>query len=156
MRASRVTEHKLVLQEFVNTPAGRTLLRAAADATGRSSDALAARIAVLPPLDFYAPFREHRRAWRAGPELLVGAIRDKADSTLVGHAPNGTRTVLNAKGGVPAITLFVLTPAERKSERIDAQPDGPGDVIQDANDGERSGTFEWVGRDGKTGLPPVD
>lgn len=149
MRASRVTEHKLVLQEFVTTPAGRHLVRAAAEATRQSEETLAARIARLAPLDFYAPFREHRKTWRATAEVTVAAIADKDARWLTSYATDGAQVLLDGNAGVPARALLVLTSAERKSPRIDAQPDTPGNVIQDANDGEISGTYEWIGRDGK-------
>jgi hypothetical protein len=50
---------------------------------------------------------------------------------------------------------MLLRPAERKSPRIDPQPDVPGDVIQDPGDGEVSGTIEWVGRDGRAHVSPL-
>lgn len=59
MRASLVSEHKLVLQEFVRTPTGQKVLAASASAGNRDPEQLAADIAHLPPLDFYVPSREH-------------------------------------------------------------------------------------------------
>lgn len=155
MRSSQVTEHKLVLQEFVATPAGRHLVRVAAGMTDQSVDELGTRISLLPPLDFYAPFREHRTSWRATPEVLVGAIARKETNLLRAYATDGSSVMLDGRTGTPSRTLLVLTPAERKSLRIDPQPDEPGAVIQEPRDGETSGSLEWVGRDGRVRSVPL-
>lgn len=73
MRASLLTEHKLVLQEFVATPAGRTLVNAGAMAIGVTGDSLGRVIASLPPMDFYVPGAAHRKSWRGDGQVLVAA-----------------------------------------------------------------------------------
>lgn len=141
MRQSRVTEHKLVLQEFVGTPAGRHLLRVAALESGLTVDALAGRIAALPAMDFYAPLRVHRATWRGGAEVLVGATLSPKTPMLTAYTTGGDAVTMDARDGVPARPVLVLHPAQRKSPRFAPQPDAPGDVIQEFGDGELSGTL---------------
>lgn len=141
MRASRVTEHKLVLQEFVRTPAGQHMLRAAAAASGTTVSGLAGQIAELPAMDFYAPFREHRASWRGSTDVVVAATLDENAVNVLAYGTDGARVALDARDGVPGRPLLLLHPAERKSPRFNPQPDTPGDVIQDFGDGESSGTI---------------
>lgn len=148
MRQSRVTEHKLVLQEFIGTPAGRNLLRVAAQQSGLTVDALAARIAALPEMDFYAPLRVHRATWRGGAEVLIGATLAPKEPVLTAYTTGGEAVTMDARDGVPARPVLVLHPAERKSLRFAPQSDSPGDVIQDFGDGELSGTVQPVPGDG--------
>lgn len=155
MRGSRVTEHKLVLQEFVGTPEGRLLVAAAAQATGTTSEAVLSRVRALPLMDFYAPYREHRNRWRATADVRVGAALNPEKSAMILYATNGHAVELREPDGVPSRPVLFLIPAERKSLRIDAQPDRPGAVIQDEGDGELSGTLEWVGRDGRVQSVPL-
>lgn len=149
MRASPVTQHKLVLQEFVLTPAGRHMVEAAAKATGTIPEAVLADVRSLPPMDFYAPYRQHRRTWRATEDVLVGTFLSDEQPAMNLYATDGGATRYFQGDPVPGRPVLFIRPAERKSPRVNAQPNTPGDVIQDANDGELSGTYEWVGRDGK-------
>lgn len=142
MRRSPVTEHKLVLQEFIRSRAGEHVLRAAAAATGQRAEALAARIDALPAMDFYAPFREHRISWRANADVLVGVTMDPDRLELEAFSPAGASVALDARDGVPAKALLILHPAERKGLRENPQPDVAGDVIQEFVDGESSG--RWI------------
>lgn len=137
-RASRVTEHKLVLQEFVHTPGGRHLVRAAAEATGTTPAALEARIATLPELDFYLPFLEHRTSWRGTGDVLVGATLSPEEPVLLTYGTDGTAMALDSRVGIPSRPVIVLHPAEPKSLRLHPQPDTRGEVIQDFTDGELS------------------
>jgi hypothetical protein len=141
-RASRVTEHKLVLQEFVHTPAGRHLVRAAAEASGTTPAAFEARIAALPELDFYLPFRAHRASWRGTGDILVGATFTPKEPVLLTYGTDGTATALDSREGIPSRPMIVLHPAEQKSLRFHPQPDTRGDVVQDFRDGELSGSVD--------------
>jgi hypothetical protein len=141
MRASLVTEHKLVLQEFVATPAGRVLVDAGARALDVAPAALDRTIASLPRLDFYVPSRDHRRTWNGGGQLSVAAVLGPDRSTVQAFTPAGERTELSLRGPSRGTVLFLLHEAESKSLRIGAQASGPGSVIQDAGDGELSGTL---------------
>ncbi|MGH7720181.1 MAG: hypothetical protein ACREON_15235 [Gemmatimonadaceae bacterium] len=142
MRASPFTEHKLVLQDFVETPAGVGILDAAARASGLTTEALRGLIAGLPALDFYVSGRANRRSWRGGANVEVAVILDVRTSTFSIFQPDGRRSAptaaeVNAPGR--GKVLLVLHPAEPKGIRIGAQRDVPGEVIQDADDGEWGG-----------------
>jgi hypothetical protein len=143
MRASRVTEHKLVLQEFAATAAGRAIVSAAARASGVTESSLATRIASLPALDFYAPFREHRLTWRAEPTVVIGVAHGE-QRILTAYRIDGSSLKLEDNAGVPSDAVLLLRLAERKNRRIDAQADRPGEVIQDPDDGELSGSIRIV------------
>lgn len=147
MRASRVTEHKLVLQDFITTPGGAHVLRAAAAAVSESPDQLAARIAALPALDFYLPFAEHRISWRATGGVLVGATMNPDEARLVAYSGDGGLIVLTAGDGVPAQPLLILHPAEPKSLRLHPQAETPGEVVQEFDDGQLSGTIGTMNTD---------
>ncbi|HST62848.1 MAG TPA: hypothetical protein VLK84_29345 [Longimicrobium sp.] len=122
MRDSRYSLHKLVLQEYVSTPGGQRLLAAAATAAAVSPDALAQRIAALPPLDFYVLLREHRMSWQG--EAGVAVVTQLSTArTMVGHTERGvpvsysftTPAALNVQH-----TLFTLQVSEL--EPGDEQP----------------------------------
>lgn len=136
MRASRLNEHKLVLQDFLLSTTGQRLRDAAAAALGISRDELMRAVERLPRLDFYAPFQEHRRRWRGGADILVALTYDLQAPTLTAFRTTGERVLLHEADGVPRSAVLVLHPAEPKVLRDNPQPDRPGDVIEDANDGQ--------------------
>jgi hypothetical protein len=149
MRASLLTEHKLVLQEFVSSPRGREVLEAAANALGITPAALGSMVAGLPEMDFYAPFREHRRTWRATPDVVVAAALDTRGSEFQAYTIDGVARKYDVRHGAPAEAVLMIHPAQRKSSRIDPQAASPGSVIQEAGDGELSGTVGWRRNDGR-------
>lgn len=150
MRASKVNEHKLVLQEFVATPPGQQVLAMAASAIGTSESSLRSRIADLPLLDFYMFGKIHRLTWRATPDVVVGAVFDPEIPSLTAYRTDGSTTTLRRSDGVPNAPFLVLHPAEVKSLRNAPQSDTPGDVIQDPADGTLATGFARAGR----GLAP--
>lgn len=150
MRASLLTEHKLVLQEFVATPAGRTLVNAGAMAIGVTGDSLGRVIASLPPMDFYVPGAAHRKSWRGDGQVLVAAALARDISQLTATRSDRARQLIRQQDRVGGTPLFLLQPAERKSRRIGPQLSRPGLTIQDPGDGEISGTLVEYRRDGTT------
>lgn len=141
MRASPLTEHKLVLGTFVQTPPGRVLIAAAAREAGTTVAALDSLIRGLPEADFYMPVRARRRSWQANGSMLVGAAFSSDLSTLTAYTPAGAEVrVPNGSAGANA-PLLLIQPAERKSRRIAAQAPTAGNVIEDQNDGWLSGTI---------------
>ena len=149
MRASLVTEHKLVLQDFAQTPAGRTLLMSGAQRLNVSFDSLENAITRLPALDFYVPSRDDRRSWRADAALRVGFVARQRGARFRAYDPGGG--VVEIVTSIPRKeATFVLQPAERKSRRINPQPSGPGAVIEDLTDGGLSGSFVDYLPDGST------
>jgi hypothetical protein len=140
MRASEVTEHKLVLQDFARTAAGEMLLTEAAARTGVLPADIQQKIAGLPPLDFYLPSQAQRRAWNGGPTTRVGYFLNHDASTARAYNLTGEfAALLDGKQATQA--TFVLQLAERKSRRISPQPRFPGMAIEDANDGTLSGSL---------------
>jgi hypothetical protein len=148
MRASPLTEHKVVLHEFVSTPGGQQVLEVAAGALGTSPAGLEAMIAELPAMDFYAPFREHRLAWQATPDVVVAAAMDTRGSTFRAFTLAGEVRQYDIRHGPPTEAVLMIHPAQRKSRRLNPQDPGQGSVIQDASDGELSGTIGWIRADG--------
>lgn len=129
MRDSRWHEHKLVLQDFVKTPAGERLAAAVATALGEAPEAIAARLAALPRLDFYLPFQDHRTTWRGTPEVLVAAAFVEDAPAIAAYDVTGSPLTLRAEDGVPTSPLIVLHPAEPKRPRRDAA--ARGELVQE-------------------------
>jgi len=138
MRASPWTEHKLELLEYLESPAGKHLLRAAAAGADVTPAAFLDNVRQLPALDFYAPFREARIRWRGGAEVLVGATSDIKRNSLVAYRTDGTAVVLQQTDGIPAQPLLIIHLAEAKGLRDRPQAEVAGDAIQDFGDGEIS------------------
>jgi hypothetical protein len=155
MRKSPLTEHKLVLQDFIRTPPGERLVRTAAARSGRPAGQLSAKIALLPPIDFYAPFREHRLSWRGTQDVLVAAAGGPDADTASAFGAEGESVIVDARLGVPARPILLLQRAERKSLRVAPQPDVPGEVIEEPGDGALSGTLTWSGSDGRERSIPL-
>lgn len=150
MRASLVTEHKLVLQEFIKTPDGETLVAAAAAAAGASVVLFKETISNLPLMDFYVPSAGHRKAWRGDGLVFVGAATGSQRSEVAATRSDGMRRRLTKGDWDGPSPVFFLEPAERKSRRINPQPASPGTTIQDPNDGQISGTLVEYRPDGTT------
>ncbi|MBW3655642.1 MAG: hypothetical protein KY444_06020 [Gemmatimonadetes bacterium] len=133
MRHSPHFEHKLLLQEFIDTNDGRFVLAAAARASGTTVESLRAQISGLPLMDFYVPVKEHRLNWRGSANVVVGLNMDVNDSGLTGYTPAGQAVRLDSRDGVPAQTVIVLHPAEPRMPGA-SRRSGPGETIQDADE----------------------
>jgi len=140
MRASEVTEHKLVLQDFVKTAAGEVVVAASAARAGVLPANIQEKIAGLPPLDFYLPSQAQRRAWNGEATTRVGYFLNHDASTARAYDLTGAIGAL-LDGRQSAEATFVLQLAERKSRRISPQSRVPGMAIEDANDGTLSGSL---------------
>lgn len=135
MRASPMVEHKLVLQEFIATARGHSVLSHVARESGHSAAELAAMINRLPALDFYLPSQAQRRSWRASANLVVNATLQPVRGNVPGYDVQGRAVLLTPAAVTDGVTLIGLHPAEPKARRMDPQPAGDGDVIEDADDG---------------------
>jgi hypothetical protein len=157
MRASRYTDHKLVLQDFVATTEGKQIVSYAAAAEGVTTDELLAAIRTLPRLDFYIPSREQRRSWTGTDNLIVTAGLGRNLSTTSGYTPAGVPATRNgtAKAGAADPVAILLQEAEAKGIRIDAQPATSGNVVQDANDGDLSFTIVDYLPNGDSVVTPI-
>lgn len=142
MRASLWTEHKLVLQDYVQTPQGRRLIEVAASRAALDVAVLDAAILSLPRLDFYVPSRAQRLAWRGTPNIVVSSNLSPTTPVFDGFTANGSTVRYDPQALSARHAHFLLEPAERKGRRIDPQPaTRPGATIQDADDGEISMAF---------------
>jgi len=151
MRASLVTEHKLAFHDFVQTPTGRALLIEGSSRMKIPVDSIDKIIARLAPLDFYVPSDAQRRAWKGEASgVYVGHIKRQRGSKFESYDLDGA-----GGDGLPALkgskgVTFLLQHAQRKSRRIHPQASVPGTVIEDANDGQMSGSFVEYLPDGST------
>lgn len=134
MRASPLNEHKLVLQQFVDTPEGRQLVAAAARALAVSEERFTQTVKALPEFDFYAPFARHRREWRATADVLVAATFDPDNRYLEAYSVDGEPIRLDHEDGTPSRALLILHPAETKARRLSLQRATTGETIQDADE----------------------
>ena len=134
MRESRVTDHKLILQDFVRTRHGADFVRAIAAASGTTDDAVLARIDRLPAMDFYVPFQSHRLAWKGSPDLLVAASFQPDAPELSSFALDGSVQTLRLSDGSPARTLLILHPAEPTNVRPPNGQVDDGETIQSPDD----------------------
>lgn len=133
MRHSPHFEHKLLLQEFIDSNDGRFVLAAAARASGTTVETLRAQISRLPLMDFYVPMREHRLNWRGTANVVLGLNTDVNDHGLTGYTPAGEAVRLDSRAGVPAQTVIILHPAEPRMPGA-SRRSGPGETIQDADE----------------------
>jgi hypothetical protein len=130
-RDSPRNEHKLVFQEFVQTPHGRAVLASAAAAMGVDPTAAQGWIAQLPRLDLYVPLREHRRSWTGSDDLVVGFNLSPDETRLTGYAANGSVVRLDRRNGIPKQTVIILHTAEPKWNRTDAGRPARRETIED-------------------------
>src|SRR5437016_2430686 len=70
LRNSPYSEHKVVLQDYVQSPSGRLLL-AAIERAGINSDSLGQALKNAEPIQFYVPVTAHRVSWRGTADVLV-------------------------------------------------------------------------------------
>lgn len=96
-------------------------------------------IAELPEMDFYAPFREHRRTWSAGADVAIGVTMNQNSPHFAAFSASGQMTEYDASKGVPGTAILILHPAEAKAVRSRQQTRSSGPVIQDEDDGEAGG-----------------
>lgn len=115
MRGSSFNEHKLVLQDFANTPPGEHVLTAVAAALGQSLGSVKSEVASLPALDFYLPFPAHRQSWKPTEDVYVATTFDKRAPSITAYGSNGEVLELQQADGVPAVPLIILHPAEPKT-----------------------------------------
>lgn len=132
-RESPYVEHKLVLQEFVQTPLGRQVVVAAASALGVSENSFTAQINALPQLDLYVLGRNARKNWHGEDVLAVALTTEMRVQPPKAFTSNGVVSYAEAKA---KNVVLLLQPAESKGFRANPQKSAEGSVIQDEDDGE--------------------
>ena len=116
-----------------------------------SMDSVDIILAQLPALDFYIPSDEQRRSWKgeAG-GVHVGFANRERKTTFQAYDADGVGgdriDALRHSSGA----TFLLQNAQRKSRRIHPQASVPGTTIEDADDGQLSGSFVQYFPDGST------
>lgn len=143
MRASLLTEHKLIFQEYLATPAGNRWVAKAADLTATTPGSIRSAIARLPEMDLYLPYREHRLTWRATADVALAIMMDVDAKAFHTYGPDGSTTMVAVSDTAPSEAILMIHPAEVKGRRIRPQAPVPGDVVQDPGDGEVSGRLIW-------------
>lgn len=140
MRASEVTEHKLVLGDFLRTSAGRRMTTTAAAALGISDSEFRRAVTHMPELDFYVPARHHRQAWQGEAQVAVALVLGADRSRITAYQPSGEPLDLQLDVKLQAQpVLFLIHEAEPKARRVRPQARTAGRVIQEKHDGEVSG-----------------
>ncbi len=153
LRDSRVTDHKVLLQSFSRTSAGRTVTAHAATSLNLTTPQFESSLQTLPEMDLYMPFRAHRRAWRGTNDVLVAASFDPNAAILEAFDVNGMSHRLNLADGVPSRPLVILHPSEPKRPLTAIEPSGgetveqPPLIVAGLEEGENGG--------GGSGSPPV-
>ncbi len=139
LRESPLTEHKVVLSEFLHSALGRQLVQAVAERSGISVRGLYDLVVSLPPIDLYVPYRAHRRSWRASEPMAVAALTDQT-SPVFAHLPGGARLFIDRGSRAPnATAVLLLGPAEQKQVRRDARRlRTTADVIEDPRSDQRA------------------
>ncbi len=133
MRDSEASEHKLLLQRFLASPAGSQIYQALQQ-SGGSPGELRAELAALPALQFYVPIRSQRLSWEGDGNVVV-VPQFEAGPTVSAYATDGTRSSLILdRARLPEQTLFLLQVAEPMARRLSVQR-GSGSTIQEP--GER-------------------
>jgi hypothetical protein len=130
MRDSRITDHKLVLQEYVQGKKGEELVTEVAAALGSTPDAVLALVRGLPSMDLYVPFRAHRLAWKGSPEIVVAASFEPDAPTLEVYDLEGAAKSVRLADGAPARTLVIMHPSEPTGMRAALEPGSTDEAIQ--------------------------
>ncbi|MEO7995842.1 MAG: hypothetical protein ABI852_00285 [Gemmatimonadaceae bacterium] len=134
-RASPWVEHKLVLQQFIATTAGRELVTAAATARGVTAAEFTNQINALPLLDFYVPSRVERLSW-SGDNVVGVALSTSMQVVPTSAYLSDGKAIDFASAHKAGRVLILLHPAEAKGRRMQRQAALMGSKIQDSDDGD--------------------
>jgi hypothetical protein len=142
LRDSPISEHKVLLQDYLSSPKGKLLL-AAIERAGINSDSLGQALKNAGPIQFYVPVTAHRVSWRGTADVLV-VPNLTSDESQLAFTPTGATVSFDMADGVPSGTsaLFVLQWAEPMFRRW-AGPTAATETIQEAGESQiGSGTAE--------------
>ena len=120
LRLSPLTEHKVLLTEFLASPEGQPVLAALAAAGSMSKTDVHAFASSLPAMDLYVPVRAHRQTWRADEAIGVVALVDEV-SPLFAYTSSGQPMAIDRRARVPQVPVAVLLlgPHETAVQRAD-------------------------------------
>jgi hypothetical protein len=149
MRKSTRVEHSILLLPYLGSPMGAGLLAASADALGVKESEFLAQVETLGEMEIVVPIRGHRLTWTGSGGVVVAGSLNPELLQVVAHEPSGLRTALQYRALQRYEAFFLIRPRETFGTRIRRQPDVPGPVIQDPDDGEHAIIATWraKGRD---------
>lgn len=110
LRDSPIREFKLQFADYLRGPSGSRVLRRLAQTEGITEGVALQELAGMPPLEFYMPASDHRKAWRGGQDLIVATQFEDTDQPVAWNT-KGQRVTLSLSGP-PATPVFVLVPVE--------------------------------------------
>ncbi|MDP3775149.1 MAG: hypothetical protein Q8Q85_12880 [Gemmatimonadales bacterium] len=117
LRASALSEHKVVLLDFLGTAQGRVLLAAAADRSHQTAEELRSLATTLPPVDLYVPHISHRQTWQIQDRIAVAALVDEF-SPLFGYVAGRDSLFIDRLSTTPnPVAVLLLGPNEYKQAR---------------------------------------
>lgn len=152
MRASTAVEHRLLLADYLRSPAGTGLLAGSAAALEIDQNEFLARVEEVSgdaELAIAVPLREHRLRWRGTARVGVAGAWDTDELDLIVHEPDGGRRRVATVSALEEYdAIFLIRPRESWGTRIDRQADVPGPVIQDPDDGEEALVWTYEAGDG--------
>ena len=106
LRASPLVEHKVKLQEYLVTAAGRVGLIAVAARGARMRESeLRDMIGELPPMQLYMPKREDRLSWKATAEVVVVAALDNDGGMTTAWNSAGVQTSWTPTATAPTLAV---------------------------------------------------
>lgn len=113
MQASRVHEHKLILQRFLGRSAGSVFRAKATEEAGAADVELGQLLAALPTkMDFYMPDPGDRREWTGTSDVSVAAILDPDTAErATAFMPKGEAVTITSPEEAPG-AIFLIHPAE--------------------------------------------
>jgi len=155
-RASMFSEHKLVLQDYLNTQGGTRLLASIRNA-GVDDQEFWERVRTLPRTQFYLPARVQRETWTGGPDLLV-ISNFTPSSHSIAYAPSGAARAINLRRRERLLeaTYLVLQHAEPMYQRITGPSLSRGSTVQDRSESDVGGILVTKDRAGRTiGTMPI-
>lgn len=148
MRDSPWDEHQLDLHEFLETDRGQMVAQVAIEGLDIPFDRFADAIRSLPAMDFYVPYRDHRRTWTGARPVTVVAALNSDDGPFLGFDHTGHRIDPPSSRPIPVVPVVGLYPAERRIRRQEsALQDASQEVIEGPSE-DTPGVFSWIEPDG--------
>ena len=161
LRTSPLTEHKVLLSDFLASEEGGVVVRAMAAAGSIPEAEVRALANSLPAIDLYAPAREHRLSWHANEAVAVIPLVDEV-SRLFAYTSSGEVVAIDrhSRPSTMSLPMLMLGPHETSFARPDVgmlvASRGSLSVIEDVHEGEiaRMQCYEDCGGGGGGSPPP--
>ena len=132
MQKALFKEHKLELRKYLKGSA----LKAVAEASHTTTDAILADLALVRPLEFYMPVEAQRDAWTGGDDLLVVAGTEEEEA-IIGFDLRGNEVAMAATQP-PSVPTLAIVPQETD---FDQPADSKKSINVDDQNGRTIGTL---------------